>query len=114
MAAASVSVPERSPSSSCLSGRHSKLSTWVSFTCGLHPFLSGVFALVSGLSESVHEPFKSGFSFPYSSIVFLGIFNVGFQSQVFWDLVFIVLDLMVGVPNVELESLAPLGKASYL
>ena len=30
-----------------------------------------------------HDPFKSGFSIPYSSVVFLGIFLVGFQSQVF-------------------------------
>ena len=30
-----------------------------------------------------HDPFKSGFSIPYSSIVFLGIFLVDFQSQVF-------------------------------
>ena len=59
---------------------------------------------VSGLSESVHGPFKSRNSFPGSSIVFLGVFPVVFQSLIFWDLVSLVLTLRAGAPNVELES----------
>lgn len=71
---------------SSLSCRHSKISQWVSITYGLYAFQSGVFVLVSRLSECVNESFKSGFSFPFTSIVFLEIFPVGFQIHVFWGL----------------------------
>ena len=59
---------------------------------------------------------KAGFSFP-EVLAFLGIFPIGFQSQVSWDLVSLVLDLRARVPNVELESPASpgkVGKAPYL
>lgn len=39
---------------------------------------SGVFVLVSRLSEFVSESFKSGLSFPFSSVVFLEIFPCWF------------------------------------
>ena len=35
--------------------------------------------------ESGHRPFKNNFSVLCSSLVFLVIFPVGFQSQVFWE-----------------------------
>ena len=60
--------------------------------------------MVLGLSEFAHDPFKSGFSIPYSFIVFLGTFPVSFQSQVFGGLS-PVQDLGVGVSDVKLESL---------
>ena len=65
-------------------------------------------------SESVCGPFKSRFSFPWSSIVFLGVFSISFQSLVFWDLISLVLDLKAGLFNVELKSPTPPGKALYL
>lgn len=70
--------------------------------------------LVSRLNESVHEPFNGGFPFPYNSIVFLDIFPIGFQRQVFWELISAVQDLRVGVPFVELKPLVPQGKVLYL
>lgn len=54
-----------------------------SFTYGLCTFQSDVFVLGPGTSESVHKPFKSEFSIPYSSIVFLDAIPIGVQSQVF-------------------------------
>ena len=56
------------------------------FTNGLCTFLFSVFVLVSVCSESVHGPVKSRFSLPRSSIVFLGIFPIGFKRQVFLSL----------------------------
>ena len=64
---------------------------------------SCVFMLVSGMGESVHGPFKSGFFFLGSLIVFLGIFHVGLQSQqsqVLWDFVWVVLSLKADIPIV--------------
>lgn len=56
---------------------------------------------------------KSRFSFPYISIVFLNVFPVVFQSQVFWGLVSPMQDPKIGVLNVELESLASQGEVLY-
>ena len=99
---------------SCLSSRCFKINKWVHFTCGPRAFQSGAFALVWGSSEFDHGPFKRGFSIPCSAIVFLDIFPIGFQSQVFWGLLSPVQDVGVGVPDVELEPLAPQGKDLYL
>lgn len=57
----SVSIPQREaqlslPPASCLSSRQSKIRKWVSFVEGQYAFQSAVFALLSGLSESVHYP----------------------------------------------------------
>lgn len=48
-------------------------------------------------------PFKSKISAPCSFIVFLHVFFVGFQSQVLYGIVFLLQDLEVGVPGVELH-----------
>lgn len=40
----------------------------------------GVFSLGPGANESVYKPFKSKFSIPCSSVVFLDIVPTGFQS----------------------------------
>ena len=92
---------------SCLSGSCFKINKYVPFSYGPWAFQSVVFALVFRYSEFMREPFKSMFSVPWSSVVFLDIFSVDFQSQIFWGLVFPVQGLGVGV---ELKSLAPEGK----
>lgn len=56
--------------------------------------------LVSGSSVFACEPFKAGFSFPHSSVVFLDVLSVGFQRQVFWGLISPMQDLRDGVPDV--------------
>lgn len=66
------------------SGRCFKINKWVSFTCDLCTIQTGGFVLVSGSVEFAHEPFNSGFSVPYSFIIFLDIIPVDFQSPVFW------------------------------
>lgn len=93
--------------------------------------------LVSRLNESTHKPFMSGFSFPSFSVVFLDVFSVGFQRQMFGGLISPVQDLgywgrapvscfsekerkflrkeiKTGVPDVELQNLVPQGKVLYL
>lgn len=71
--------------------------------------------LVLGLSEFAYEPYKSDIlPFPKSFLIFLGVFHLGFQSQVFWGLVSPMHDLDVWVLDVELESLGPQGKDPYL
>ena len=99
---------------SCLSGRCFKISKWVPFTYGPCVSQYGVFVLVFRSSEFACTPFRSGFSVPYCSIIFPDIFPIGFQSQVFWALVFPVQDLGVGMPDVEPESLTAQRKDPYL
>lgn len=94
----------------CLSCKYFKINKWVSCTYDPYAFLYGIFVLVSGFIKSVHEPFKIGLFFSYSSIVFLDIFPFGFQNQVFWWFIFPVQDLRVGGPDVELRFLTLQGK----
>ena len=42
------------------------------------------------VSESPHKPFKSGISVSYSLMVLLEVKPIGFQSQMFWWLIFLV------------------------
>ena len=86
MGPASVSIIWECPNSSCLSERTFKIVIG-SPSRMVHTLFNMVFALVLVSSESVHELFKSRFSVPCSSIVFLDIFFIGFQSQVFWGLI---------------------------
>ena len=53
-------------------------------------------------------------SFLYSSTVLLGIFPIGFQCQVYWTLLSLLLDVRAWMSNVGLESPVPLAKAPYL
>lgn len=71
MAYASVSVPERVPTSSCFVSRHPKISKQLSFTHGPSAYPVCIFMLSPGMSQSMCESFKSGFSISYSSIAFL-------------------------------------------
>ena len=96
------------PASRCL-----KISKWVTFTYGPWAFQSSVFALFSCHGNCVGVLWGK-ISVPWSSVVFLHVFSVGFQSQVFWGLVSLVQDLRVGVPVVELEPLPPQEKDPYL
>ena len=73
---------------------------------------AGDLGLIPGWEDSLE--IKSGFSIPYSSIVFLGIFLVDFQSQVFQGLISPVQDLEVGVSDVKLKSLSLRGNDPYL
>lgn len=54
------------------------------------------------------EALKSRVSVPGSPTVVLYVFAVGFQGQVFWELVSSVQDLGAGVPDVEHRTLASL------
>lgn len=58
----------------------------------------------------MHKSLRVDFFVFCSSIVFLGVFLIGFQSQEFWGFISPVQDLGTGVPDVELESLTPHGK----
>lgn len=59
------------------------------------------------------EPFKSRVFIPYSSVVFLNVILVGFQSQAFEGLVSPVQVLRVGVPGMAHKSLTSQEKISY-
>lgn len=100
---------------SCPSSRHFKVNMWVPFIYSLHTSQSGVFALIRVTSESVHEPFENRISVLCSSIVFLVICPIGFQKQLFeGGSSFLSRIQVLGVPNVELKSLALQGKDLYL
>lgn len=62
-----------------------------------------------GTSESACELFESGLSVTYNTLVLLGINSIGFQSQMFQDLVSMVLVPRVRVPDVGHRPLSPLG-----
>lgn len=75
-------------------------------------FWSGIFALVSRLSESACKPFKSRCSFPYTSVAFLNVLPVDFQSQGFYSLSSPVYDLRM--PDGKLRFLSIQRKFPYL
>ena len=50
---------------------------------------------------------RVGFSNPCNFLTFLGVFLIGFQSQLFRRLISPLYDLEVGVPDMEFESLSP-------
>lgn len=57
------------------------------------------------MKESVHEPLKTGFSVPYSSMIFLDIIHSVFQSLAFRGPVSLVKDIKVELPDVEHKPL---------
>lgn len=59
----------------------------------------------------LHEPFKSIFSIPFSSIAFLDIFIIGFQRQ---RLTSLLEDVRFLMPEVQLKFLALRGDDLYL
>lgn len=65
------------------------------------------FALGAGVSESVHQPFRSRFFFLYSTIVFLAIIPIVFKPMYLGSFISPVQNLRVRVPNVERKSLTP-------
>ena len=65
-------------------------------------------------NRSSHRYFKSRFSVLYSSIVFLHVILVSFQSQVFWELNSLVQDLRVRASDIQLKFLIPQGKVLSL
>lgn len=60
------------------------------------------------VTESAQEPF-----FPYSTMVFLDIIPIVFQTQAFGGFICPVQDLRVGVPDVEHKALTPYGKIPH-
>lgn len=72
--------PGSVPTGSYHSDRCFKISEWVAFTYGPCSLQSGVFVLILGLDESVHDLIKRRFFIPYSSMIFLDVFPIGFQS----------------------------------
>lgn len=59
--------------------------------------------MVTGLNESVHQPFKSRFWVPYSLTVFLNVISLDFQSPVYLGVVSPMQNLRVGVLCVDLS-----------
>ena len=98
---------------SWLSARHFKISNWVFFTYALDAFQTDGFALGSSVSKSAHEPFKSKFSFHYSSLFSWTRSLLGFQSLAFRRLVSVLQNLRVGMSDVEHKPLTPQGKVPY-
>lgn len=113
MATSRVWVPRGGPTASCLFGWFPKIRKWVPFT-----YFFVLFDLVFLHWCTGHVvcmwALKSRFSFLYSSVVYLDVLPVGFQSQLFFGLISPVPDLRVRIPNVELKSLTPQGKVPCL
>lgn len=99
------------PTNYSFSGRHFKVNEWVPFTYSMWVFQSGVFVLFFRSSKFLHEPFKSIFSIPFSSIAFLDIFIIGFQRQ---RLTSLLEDVRFLMPEVQLKFLALRGDDLYL
>lgn len=74
MALVSFSVHREDPNSFLLLWETPQ-EKWVSFTYILDVFPASVLAQSLRAGEAMHEPFKSGSSFPYSSMVFLLVFK---------------------------------------
>ena len=64
--------------------------------------------------EILCVPFKSGVSVPYSHLALPNVKPTGFQSQVFWGLVFPIRDLQAGEPDMRIGPLAPGGEPLQL
>lgn len=59
------------------------------------------------MSKSVTKLFKSGISIFHSLMGHLDINHTGFQSQVFWGLIFLMQVPSIGIPDVGQEALPP-------
>ena len=64
-------------------------------------------ALGLGAWEILCVPFKCGVFVSYRPLALPNISPTGFQSQMFWRLVFLMQDPWVGDPNVGLGHIAP-------
>ena len=65
-------------------------------------------------SEFACEPFKSRVLVPHSPLALLDVSPAGFQSQILWELVYLVKVPKAEVPNVGLRPLTPEGGPSRL
>ena len=68
------------------------------------------FALGPGMSEILCVLFKSKVSISPNPVELLQSSPAGFQSQMLWGLLSLVLDPWTGVPNVGLRALTPVGE----
>ena len=68
-------------------------------------------ALGPGMRETLWVPFKSGVSISHSLLPLWKVSPAGFQRQIFWGLIFLVLDPWAGDFSVGLRPLAPWGEA---
>ena len=74
---------EKVPAGSWLSSNHFKISKWVSLAYGLGTLQILALALALSTNWSLHKPFKSSSSIPYSSMVLLDLVPIDFQNQAF-------------------------------
>lgn len=82
-----------------------------SITQSLGAFQRAASPLGPGQGESACKPFKRYFSVHYSPMGPKAMHPIGFQRQMFWGLLFQVLVLKPGVPNVGYKPFAPQGEA---
>ena len=100
--------PQNVPTGSCLTGSYFKISKWVSLAYGVGAFRTIPFALDLRVSGSVRDPFNSGFSLPFGSVVLLDLIPIYLLNQMFWGgVTFPVPDPRVGVPHVVLNTFTP-------
>ena len=71
-------------------------------------------ALGPGVCEILWVPFMSGISISHSSLPLWKLSPAGFQSQIFWGLIFLVPDPWAGDLSAGLRPLAPWGEALQL
>ena len=68
------------------------------------------FALGPRVHEILCAPFKSEVSYFPSPVGLLQLSPAGFQSQMLWGLILLVLDLQTGEPDVGLRTLTAVGE----
>ena len=68
-------------------------------------------ALGPKVCEPLRAPFNRRVSVPHSPLTLRKVSPAGFQSQIFWGLIFLVLDPWAGDLSVGLRPLAPWGEA---
>lgn len=103
--------PEKVTAGSCLQPHQDQqMGLLLSYSLGTLQIISAVEFRMSGWAC---EPFMSRFVVLYSSMVSLDLILVDFQNQVFWELVFLMSDTRVRMPEVRHSPFTLQGKALY-
>lgn len=99
--------PEKVPTVYCFFGKCFKFSKWVFSHMIQVLFKLAFFALGPRFSDSACDLFKSGFSMLYSSIVFLDVIAIVFQTSAFRGLISLRQGLTIQLSVVQHKPLTP-------